>query len=96
MLTLSDQHPIYLIIDPVDECPNNSGIPTPRERVLQFIVELNSALEFAQPAASEQQSQETCMTEYNTDPISGPSTPDDRSDASAPKDTSRTAVPSAV
>jgi len=40
MLTLSDQHPIYLIIDAVDECPNNSGIPTPRERVLQLIVEL--------------------------------------------------------
>jgi len=40
MLTLSNQHPIYLIIDAVDECPNNSGIPTPRERVLQLIVEL--------------------------------------------------------
>jgi len=39
-LTLSDQHPIYLIIDAVDECPNSSGIPTPRERVLQLIAEL--------------------------------------------------------
>jgi len=40
MLTLSDKHPIYLIIDAVDECPNSSGIPSPRERVLQLIVEL--------------------------------------------------------
>ena len=40
MLALSDQHPIYLIIDAVDECPNSSGIPTHRERVLQLIVEL--------------------------------------------------------
>ena len=40
MLALPDQYPIYLIIDAVDECPNSSGIPTPRERVLQLIVEL--------------------------------------------------------
>jgi len=40
MLTLSDKHPIYLIIDAVDECPNSSGIPSPRKRVLQLIMEL--------------------------------------------------------
>ena len=40
MLTLSDQRSTYLIIDAVDECPNNSGIPTPRELVLQLITEL--------------------------------------------------------
>jgi len=40
MLALSNQHPIYLIIDAVDECPNSSGIPTHRERVLQLIMEL--------------------------------------------------------
>ena len=28
ILTLSDQWPIYLIIDAVDECPNTSGIPS--------------------------------------------------------------------
>ena len=40
MLTRSDQHPIYLIIDAVDECPNSSGISSPREQVLQLIMEL--------------------------------------------------------
>ena len=39
-VTLPDQRPVYLIMDAVDECPNNSGIPTPRERVLQLIREL--------------------------------------------------------
>jgi len=28
ILTLSDQWPIYLMIDAVDECPNPSGIPS--------------------------------------------------------------------
>ena len=37
ILTLSDQWPIYLIIDAVDECPNTSGILSPREMVLQFV-----------------------------------------------------------
>ena len=58
--------------------------------------EFNSALEFTQPATSQEQSQETCVTEYNTDPTSGPSTLDNKSDASAPKDTSRTGVVSPV
>ena len=40
MVTLSDQHPIYLIIDALDESPNTSGIPSPRERVLQLLQEL--------------------------------------------------------
>ena len=39
-VTLPDQRPVYLIMDAIDECPNNSGIPTPRERVLQLIQEL--------------------------------------------------------
>jgi len=34
MLSLPDQRPIYLVIDAVDECPNSTGIPSPRERVL--------------------------------------------------------------
>ncbi len=40
MLTLSDQRPIYLIMDALDECSNLSGIPTPRGRVLQLVKEL--------------------------------------------------------
>ena len=40
MLTLPDQGPIYLLMDALDECPNTSGIPTPRERVLLLVREL--------------------------------------------------------
>ena len=40
MLTLPDQLPTYLIIDALDESPNTSGIPSPRERVLQLLEEL--------------------------------------------------------
>jgi hypothetical protein len=40
MLSLPDQCPTYLVIDAIDECPNNTGIPSPRERVLQLITEL--------------------------------------------------------
>ena len=39
MLTLPDQHPIYFIIDALDECSNSSGIPSPRERVLRLVKE---------------------------------------------------------
>ena len=40
MLTLLDRRPTYLIIDALDESPNTSGIPSPRETVLQFLEEL--------------------------------------------------------
>ena len=40
MLALPDQRPIYLIMDALDESPNTSGIPSPRERVLQLLKEL--------------------------------------------------------
>ena len=40
MLRTTEQVPIYLIIDALDECPNDSGIPSPRERVLAFVKEL--------------------------------------------------------
>ena len=40
MLTLPDQLPTYLIFDALDEFPNSSGIPSPRERVLQLVKEL--------------------------------------------------------
>ena len=41
MLTLSDQRSIYLIMDALDESPDISGIPSPRERVLQLLKELS-------------------------------------------------------
>ena len=37
MLTLPDQQPIYLIIDALDECPDTSGMPSPREQVLDLV-----------------------------------------------------------
>jgi hypothetical protein len=40
MITLANQDPTYLIIDALDESPNTPGIPSPRERVLQFVREL--------------------------------------------------------
>jgi hypothetical protein len=42
MLTLlaTDQRLTYLIIDALDESPNTSGIPSPRERVLCLVKEL--------------------------------------------------------
>ena len=40
MLTLPAQPPIYIILDALDECPNISGIPSPRDRVLQLVKEL--------------------------------------------------------
>jgi hypothetical protein len=39
MLTTSD-HPIYIILDALDECPNSSGIPSPREQVLMLVKDL--------------------------------------------------------
>jgi hypothetical protein len=40
MLSIPDPRQIYLVIDALDECPDSSGIPSPRERVLQFLKEL--------------------------------------------------------
>ena len=40
MLTLPDQCPIYLIMDALDESSDTSGMPSPRERVLQLLKEL--------------------------------------------------------
>ena len=40
MLTISDQRPIYIILDALDECPNSSGIPSPREQVLFLVKDL--------------------------------------------------------
>ena len=46
MLRLPDQHPIYIVIDALDECPNTSGMPSPREQVLDL---LNDLVEMSLP-----------------------------------------------
>ena len=40
MLSVSTGQPIYIIVDALDECPNSSGIPTPREDVLSLLYDL--------------------------------------------------------
>lgn len=40
MLTLPDQCPSYLIIDGLNESADTSGIPSPREQVLQLVKDL--------------------------------------------------------
>lgn len=45
MLTVPDQPPVYIIMDALDECPNTSGMPSPREHALDLLrdlVELSS------------------------------------------------------
>ena len=43
MLTLEQHHcEIYIVVDALDECPNSSGCPTPREDVLRIMQELAS------------------------------------------------------
>ena len=42
MLTLPNQRPVYLIMDALDECPNTTGIPSVREKVLEVVKELVS------------------------------------------------------
>jgi hypothetical protein len=40
MLSQRGQGPVYIIVDALDECPNFSGIPSAREKVLELIEEL--------------------------------------------------------
>ena len=40
MLSLPGQGPIYMIVDALDECPNLSGTPSPREQVLELVEEV--------------------------------------------------------
>jgi len=40
VLSLMAQGPVYLIVDAIDECPNNSGMPTAREEVLGLVKNL--------------------------------------------------------
>ncbi|KAH9016840.1 hypothetical protein EDB84DRAFT_1581901 [Lactarius hengduanensis] len=40
MLRLPGQRPIFIILDALDECPDSSGMPSPRDEVLQLVKEL--------------------------------------------------------
>ncbi len=40
MLQVLVQQPVYIIADALDECPDMSGIPTPRETVLSLVENL--------------------------------------------------------
>jgi hypothetical protein len=40
MLELSDQVPIFIVLDALDECPNNTRTPSAREKVLDFVENL--------------------------------------------------------
>jgi hypothetical protein len=40
MLSVPGQPAMYIIIDALDECPNISGMPTPREEALVFLEDL--------------------------------------------------------
>src|SRR6267142_497186 len=40
LLGLPGQAPVYLIVDALDECPNTSALPSPRDRVLTFLEDL--------------------------------------------------------
>jgi hypothetical protein len=42
LVSLPIQVPIYIIVDALDECPNESGLPTPREEVLDLVKNLVS------------------------------------------------------
>ena len=42
IVSLPVQVPIYIIVDALDECPNDSGLPTPREEVLDLVKNLVS------------------------------------------------------
>jgi hypothetical protein len=40
MLNFPGQLPTYIVIDALDECPNNIGTPSAREKALNFVEEL--------------------------------------------------------
>src|SRR6266702_2718814 len=40
MLTIPHPRPVYIILDALDECPNSSGISSPRGQVLALVKEL--------------------------------------------------------
>jgi hypothetical protein len=40
VLQLPKQAPVYLIVDGLDECPNTTSLPSPREKVLKLVEDL--------------------------------------------------------
>jgi len=40
MLVLDADHPTYIIMEAIDECPLSSSVPSPREEVLELVNEL--------------------------------------------------------
>ncbi|KAN0141676.1 hypothetical protein V8E53_000138 [Lactarius tabidus] len=40
MLTIVGSAPVYLVLDALDECPNDLGFPTSREKVLELVKKL--------------------------------------------------------
>jgi hypothetical protein len=40
IVNLPGQAPVYLIVDALDECPNKTALPSPREKVLDVVKEL--------------------------------------------------------
>ena len=40
MLLIPNGAPVYIFMDAIDECPNISGVPSPREEVLDLVEEL--------------------------------------------------------
>ena len=40
MLAIAGSAPVYLVMDALDECPNDSGMPSSREKVLMTVQEL--------------------------------------------------------
>jgi hypothetical protein len=40
MLKFSDQVPIFVVLDALDECPSTTGTPSAREKVLAFVEDL--------------------------------------------------------
>jgi hypothetical protein len=40
MLKLSGQATVHIIVDAVDECPMTTGLPSPREKILELVEEL--------------------------------------------------------
>ena len=40
LLTLPGQAPVYIVIDALDECPNTTDMPSPRDRVIGLVEDL--------------------------------------------------------
>lgn len=40
MLTLPGQAPVYIVIDALDECPNTTGMSSPRDKVMELVEDL--------------------------------------------------------